>query len=100
MAATFKAELINILEENGYRLDYTPYHNEADIKKFAGRERNLNTNCYLTVFDSLGYVICRLSQVQEKTRLEKEHIQQIVEAFRIFEIPNRDNILERLEDLL
>ncbi len=94
-----KQKVINILEEYGYRVKYTPYHTQEDIKIFSHIEKNIDTERYFTVFNEGGYVVCRLPKLRERSQFTRAHVEKICEAFSMFEIIHRDVILEQLKKL-
>lgn len=92
-------KVIKLLNKYEYKIDYTSYHIDEDIKKYSEKKDKVNYDKFLTIFTPDGYVVGRILPFKKGMEFKGEHLERIISFFEIFEIKDNKEIVENLKKL-
>ncbi len=93
-------QVVIILDSFGYTVGYSPYHTDADIKKYASKKDRVSGKNFFTVYSPDGYVVGRIHDLEENDKFKISHLKTIISYFKMFEISNSKAIVIELERIL
>ena len=90
-----------ILIKYSYKLVFEPYHTDQTIRKYKHLKDRVNTKKYFSIRDRNNYLICRLKDVDTSNadQMNYEHINDIISAFKMFEIKNNGKIVDEINKI-
>ncbi len=93
-------KVVDILNSFGYNVAYSPYHRIDEFEKDdLDKEKNLCFDKFFTVYSKAGLVVLRIHNCPEGSEFQAIHAKEIIKAFKMYEIPHQEEIINSLEKL-
>lgn len=95
-----KEKVVSLLDRYGYKVGYSSFHSDSEIKKLIKEEPGVQMSPTFTLYSPDSYVIRRIPNLGKDDEMQSSHVEMICDAFSMYELPHRQDIISSLRNVL